>query len=504
MVFLALNGWTVKTSKGGSRAPVVIGDKQRAFNGDQLEDRRVIKGRWRNETCEIDGEDATALVGLLLGRGHNFNFATDLYSGKGLSPGSTIGARRFGVDVSDASQGVVDSSGYDESKFSAYSLAIENSTTNLLTESQRRASATTGFSTVTGGSLATDTTYFLRTGESTPTSVKHTRTALNQGLKTNATSISPGTGYAASVYVYTAQASVSVDASLDDDVGAIDSTTVALTRYNWTRIELAGTSNGGSTTAEISITVSVGAAAGDIYTEAWQLEVNPAATSWADGSRATSDLEYSPSFLGDEGCTFACWVKVPTANPSALRYFVNLQESLTVNRFRLWRSSSANDLNFAVIGTNGTQNSVSYTSTPWDGDWHHIAGVVGKDKTGTGYIRLFFDGTATGTDNTIDFPDFTNAANFWLGHLDGSNTLYGLMDEVLFVPYAMSAGMVTALYNATSAVPNLPAIRATGDCIPSPLGAVVEGTVDSEAFNGVAIDGTHYNTAARVRFELVT
>jgi hypothetical protein len=504
MPFLALNGWTIPVMKGGAKRPIIIGDRQRAFDGTLNEDRRVIKEGWRFTTKHLDSEDATALVGLLLGRGQDFDFDSDLFSGKGLSPGSTIGSRRFGIGVSDASTGVVDGSGIDESKFGERALAVEASTTNLLSESQRRASATTGFAVIVGGSLATDTTLFLNTGESTPTSVKHTRTALTQGVETNAISISASTDYAGSVYVYTAQAGVTVQVKLIDDVDDIDVTSLALERFKWNLITVSGTSDVAATTAQVQVTVTAGAAAGDIYTEAWQIEQNTSPTTWADGARAAGDLSYSPGFLGSEGITFAAWVKVPVANPSAIRYFVDIEETLGKNRFRMYRINAANSLTVAVIGPTGTQNTVTYSTTPWDDDWHHIAGVVGKGKDGTSYLRLFFDGSQVGEDTSIEFPDFTSAASFDLGHLAGGNLLYGLMDEVVVFPYPASSGLIAALAAATQGAPALPKLLATGDCISTDLGQEVEGIVDENAYNGVVLNGTFRNTAGAVGFELET
>ncbi len=440
---------------------------------------------------------------MLLGRGDLWTFDDDLYSGKGLGPGSTIGGRRFGKVTPDSSLDVVDVNLISESRFGERSLAVEPAATNLLSASQRNASSASVFGVVTGGSIAADGSHYLDTGEATPLSIKHTRTALNQGVETNANTISASTAYAGSVYVLTDQSGVRVDVNLVDDVAQFATVNASLAQNKWVRIPVAGTSNVGATAGRVQVVVTNGAAAGDIWCEAWQLEQASVATTWADPSRAAGDLGYSSGFLvGAAGYTFAFWARLPTANPSATGYLYDLTQSGVsgaTNRLYAYRTSGTNDLVVRVLGNNGQQSTITHSGTPWDNTWRHVVVTVSK-----GAMSLYLDGSLYQTVTGIDFPIFAVAEVMNFASIGGSARLDGLLDEILVLPYAVSADFVTALYGRTTQLPALPKLHASGDAIEAGGTVLVEGLITDRPYNPLMLSGTWESTAQRVRFDLET
>ena len=516
MSFLTLNGWQIDTTKGGSRAPEIIGDSGRAFDGTMLRDRRVIKDRWQFETKELQANDANALIGMLLGMGDRWSFdAATMYSDKGLGLGVTAASFRWGESADGVASGIQSSvsAAILESKFGAGALSVDPATINLLPEATRRASSAAGFAVVVGGAVATDTSYYLPTPEAAPTSVKHTRNALTQGLVTNpAVAIAAATDYCTTVYVMTPDSGITVTVSIDDDVGNIDSAGFALTASVWRRCDLAGTSAGGSATATLRVTVTAGAAAGVIYTDGWQIEQQTYPTTWADGARAAADLRYSGSFLeGARGGTFAAWVRMPTTGPTAVdRYLVDILSGtgLSGNRSRiiLLRPAAGSGLTAYAVDPDGNTTTLTYATVIWDDDWHHIALVYRKDgRTGIAYLLLYVDGVEVSSSSAIYYPIFGPGVII----APGDNTTVArhlgaqsVMDEMLVLPYSAAAGQIAALAARTTALETFPALLAAGDAIETPAGVVVEGSVPSSKYNGLRLGGNWHHTARRVQFEL--
>ena len=93
MAYLEVNGVALEVRAAGED-PGEVGTFARAVNGDLVATRTTLKPVHACETTPLDVASARAWTGLLLGRGHSWDFA-DGYSGKGLAPTET-GTVSFG------------------------------------------------------------------------------------------------------------------------------------------------------------------------------------------------------------------------------------------------------------------------------------------------------------------------------------------------------------------------------------------------------------------------
>jgi hypothetical protein len=84
---LYLNGINIPVSTDGAErpAPLLIGDRQRAFSGGLIDTVRARKQSLHFKTPPLAFSVTTALRGLLHGDGHHWSFNVDFYSDKGLT-----------------------------------------------------------------------------------------------------------------------------------------------------------------------------------------------------------------------------------------------------------------------------------------------------------------------------------------------------------------------------------------------------------------------------------
>jgi hypothetical protein len=87
MSYLTLSGFNVPVSvTSASFASEAIGGRSRAFSGQALPERRALVRTFTLGSPVDTRADAQALIGLIEGNGHKWNFDADLYSSKGLGP----------------------------------------------------------------------------------------------------------------------------------------------------------------------------------------------------------------------------------------------------------------------------------------------------------------------------------------------------------------------------------------------------------------------------------
>jgi len=517
MAFLNLNGWQIPIRKGGQRQPVIIGERARSFNGTWNVDRRELFDKWMFETTELRADDAEALVGLLQGRGHSWPYDADLYSGKGLGPGSTSGTIVPAKSMSPVSDIIGAVGGQPESFFASNgSLAVEAAATNILPSATARASSASGFSTVGGGSLALDTTYYaIETFEGTLSAVKHTRTALGQGVQTNGQSCGASTRYVGSVYLMTLDTGITVTVDLDDDVDNIDGAPASLQSGVWQRVQVYGTTDPAASTISISVTVTGGAAAGDIYIDALQIEPSDdVATTWFDTSRSSKNLEYDTSmFEGADGFTFAAWIKMDSYSGFSLsKGIFNLHDTSNSEAIRAARGAGTDNLSFLVSSGGSTVVNQGITGA-WDNDWHHVAMTVGRtiygQFAGNTLMVGYYDGGQVAAAFGFQIPNLEIMTRLAIGNYGtaGASLRLGggaMMDEVIVLPFAASANMIAGLASQqTEQPPALPKLLAEGSTMHRAPGfRHVEGRVVNRIYNPIYLDGGWQDNAQRIQFEL--
>lgn len=513
MSFLELNGMTVKVRRGGEAEPEIIGNQRRMWSGELSEDRRIIKDRWTFESTRLSELDAAALKGLLQGKGHGWNFewsddarlVGDLFStNKGLSPGSTIGSQRWGTSVDG--EEVVDVNGTKETKFGNGSFTADVATTNLLAADARdMENDTASHNPINGASISVDTTWKLQGTQSLK--VICSGGGLIEGVESPAVADTGGNPYTATVYVRAGSA-VALSLRLIDDVGIITTVNFTTVANKWMRVSASGTTAGGATEVRWDVIEQNAADNPTFWVDAAQIEAGLVSTTWADGARAIGDfcVKRSGAFTDEGDMTVAFWARAPTANPAADVYFFAAEDDddNTANTFNIRRGVGANNVIFRTNRGTGGVSSIIETGV-WDGGWHHIACVMRRNpETGESKKTLYVDGVSVGTQDPAELPNFKKGTDMEFGHRMSTafaGTEDTLIDDMRVVPYAMTADMVAALYNATAQLSLAPRLTMTGDVTPE-IEVIVGGRVVDETYDPVSDAGTWRNNARLVSFEL--
>lgn len=466
--FVRFNGWDVPIIDASEDHEVIGEPPTRAFDGSILTDRRYIKRQWALRTKHVSEMVAEAIKGVALGHGHNWNFDSDAYSYKGLAPSGQY-ERRLAAAAMSGNNQVVDENNKSESKYGNASLAVEQGVTNILSNDTADCeNGTTGWSAVDSASITSEASIFYEQTKSIKVVTSATVNAVRGGIQTSTAGITGGQTYVGSVYIYTVTGAT-IRVYLEDSAANQSAVkTVTLQNSKWNRITTNSlVTGGGATTIKLVVLEDVADANITYYVDAAQVELGTIATSWRDpasGARAAGSLTYPVSAVtGATDLTVAFWAKLGTANQSSDRYFINMAVSGT-DTFTLRRAASTNDLRFAAGAT------VTYSTNPWNGDWHHVAAVLRQNtETGENRMELYFDGASVGTGagTAIDFSTITALR---VGHRNSSLFLNdGLMDELVIVPYAAPAALVSAWYSLGKAMPGIPDFYMDGDMMPDTL-----------------------------------
>jgi hypothetical protein len=511
MSFLLLNDWVIPVLKGGEYSPLEVGNRKPAFNGAPLTMRRGLKRRFRFGTANMDAIDAEGLIGMVMGQGNHWQYNTDLYDTRGLSPVGSVSATVIPAEDQQSTPATVyyEPTGISQSKFGAGALRVDPGTTNLLgTDTANAENAPTGYNASLGSTLTGETTIVLRGSKS----VKCT-TSVTNGSGINCPNITsgftPGQPHTASVKVYTTEA-LPMFLAMTDDAG--------LTTYSWTTtpnrwelVEVTRTIDAAATFVRFGVKHNQPTAGKIFYCDDFQVEETDYATAWtepADGARAAGVLDYG-DILKARNFTFSAWVRSPTASPSSDAYLLwaGTNDDNNLSHVQIKRSSATNDIDVTYGTRDGTEN-LNYATTPWDGDWHHVALVGAANVGGNGLVKLYFDGAIVAQNAAPSrYPQMTTdaAETCYIGSKSTSNQWLGVIDDLMILPFAMGDDQISALAARTSAIPAWPRLELSGECNVQfdNRGVLVEGTDNlNSPYFGVFDSGTYKSYTRRVAFEL--
>ena len=161
--------------------------------------------------------------------------------------------------------------------------------------------------------------------------------------------------------------------------------------------------------------------------------------------------------------TISSWVKPTDGRPSAYEYIYGIYGA-SGGKNRITLISGANgELNIRFRANDaGSGDSGGDTAAIWaDGEstWTHTVVVADSTISGNDGLVLYVNGVKTaisgsGDTSAITFSDFNTTHNFILGSasvssgVGTSNTFAGKLDEVAIWNTALSAGDISALYQA--------------------------------------------------------
>jgi hypothetical protein len=498
MSFLTVNGYAVSAAVDSVSIDYEeLGGESRAEDGSLRYSRLVEMLIIEAQSVALKRAEWTALRGLIRGRGHRFAFdldaayagtnptaAADYYSANGLAPYLLSAITSRGVEPVYRPAGL-----RTGTKFGTGCIEVASARTNLLSSN-----------VATGTDTSSNTTGFTGIATGTPTSsteqawqatraLKLAMTSANDGVLTDAVAAAASTWYAGSCYVRAASGTPQVQVRLRDSTGAEgNAVTATLSSSQWTRVECAMQTAGGATT--ISLRIIGLTSAFDFYVDGLQIEASAnganseatsVATSWVNGSRGARSFAYQLGFLHPEDeLTVMFWTAGPAVAAAAQRLFAITSDG--GNEGLALSIASGGGLS-CTTAVGGASTSTTVGTFGTSQDWKHVTLVMRRVvETGELAIECYVDGVAqSGGSPTL--PSFSATP---------------LFDEFIVLPYAVTAGMVTAFYNR--AFSNLPELEVAGDLVGDTI--YCRGSTGALAPVEAAIDSTMRRTAGALPYTL--
>ena len=148
-------------------------------------------------------------------------------------------------------------------------------------------------------------------------------------------------------------------------------------------------------------------------------------------------------FIDGQAFSVSCWFKTTNATDEMYLFDKRAGGGTSAGYAALLDGNSTNYLGYVADGSNAA--TFSNTTDYHDGEWHHFA----FSFDGTSVISSYIDGVLVGTD-TQTLGSTANANALIIGaHRDGSSSPFnGKIDEVSIWNKALSAGDISALYQA--------------------------------------------------------
>jgi hypothetical protein len=493
MAHVTLDGITIPIS-GIDTSLVETGKRQRAFNGTYLINRQSTKREWSLDTPWMLPTEAEMVRGIVQGDGQNWSLEQGtLHTTKGTPPSAGTGYVLPGAYAADGDS-VLDGYGDLPTQYGGYALGhYYPSRGNQLVTGTATAEATTGSYTSEGGtgvSMAIDTTHYWQGAKSLEITFPGDASwasARSLAGDSSSTGIQQG-----SVYLKGAAGGEQVRVYLDNaDPGAPvtgTKTDVTLSATIWKQVFCELDVSAGA--PDTRLVVSIDSGAGEVvYADGWQIIRSQLPVPWIDGTATALSLWYDWSVMPRRyDNTMCAWVHMPDQSKVSTRRIIVCAYDNYVGTQHLFYLERRADLNVGLRWTTGSEGGSTHdldygTDAIWATGWHHIAAVASHNPdTGRYNKELYFDGAPVGDVNTALIPDFKPGTdevfNILSGDKGGTYPMFGRLDQLRILPYALTATAVAAIYGASIGVGETPEINLDGDGI-APSSATVIGRVNS-------------------------
>lgn len=503
MAFCVVNGYSIDVTdpKEQSRE---IGSRQEAFNGNLLVDRRAIKREFTMESSLVAENDADMIRAIIQGRGHVFPFDEDVYSSKGLAPTGTptYDLQGYAADGDE----VLDQYMFGGST-SGGAVSVAPATVNMLSANQRSVETdTTGFATKGGAAILRDTDNYWDGAASLKVTTDGTG-GDRSGARTTGIAASSSTVYVASLYAKAVSGTPTIRIFLYDADNAVTGTivTATLSSTEWTRLCDADITTGAGAVSGLEFhfdenTIDSGCA---FYVDGLQIEQKDegVSTAWVDGTRAsTQTINYSASVgyqMLENDFTVNLWLA--TADTTAAQGLFYILATSSTDGILLYHQNG--NMKASIYGS-GSLTGLSAAYVP-DRTFDMITLAIRRNAGSAEHdAELYINGALEDYDDSIDLPDKDATPDvFRLGN--SSFGCYGIIDDVMCLPYAASAAQIAAWYASGRAAPLLPKVELEGDIIldqRAPMTCI--GQLGQSKFSQAAIAGSWTTNLRRVGFTL--
>jgi len=508
MTVLKLNGYEVPVRFGAEIVDEPVGASSRAIDGSLMSHRLASVDGHRFATGMVRRDAATALRDLLRGRGDHWGFENTVYSGKGRYQDSGSPVTTFEqYDVYDKSATLTPAA-----KYGTYALGMFIASTNDFAANVRdgtdESSDITGFVKINGAETTLESS---TTQAKSGTRSLHLVSSANAGygFYTEKTGLTPTDPVTASFYARAASGTESVRAWVwDTDSGDGTKITVELST-TWRRVVCPTVTVGATGTVRLYVDTPT-AADIDIYCDEFQCEADTFATAWMDDTRAVCSLRYAlPELRNRDSLTVMCWARranwaAGTTGPYYCWEIVDdvtftgiqLRDHLTTGNVEV-RTTTDGTGTYAVAIEDSVNGGMSVSA------WEHWAVVLRRDPvTGVAGLELYRDGVSVDSD-TVTLPTLADPTLYVGRNFADGFTFGGYIDDLVVLPFALPAAMVSAFYSAGRAFSDLPVLEVVGEALApaaSPVDMIASDIRVTQTTtarpDGVAADEVGYHLSA--------
>jgi hypothetical protein len=514
MPFVKLDGVTIPIRDDGSKiATKDMGDADRVVGGSYARTARAFKRSWKLRTPLLEAQDARRVSEFLRARGPAFRFGSIVSEG-GLAPVAGCVYTLRGAPGGGTS---VPTPILNERKFDG-AVAVDLSTTNLLTDNVATAcdtlGNTTGFNPFDGATLSVSALRYMQGARSLQVLTSATVNGTRGGVTTGPVTVPAQTVCTASFYVlcYPGATPRAIRAWLWDTTNGVQGPLAVVTPIDgiWQRVTCQVTTGVGVASVYLYILEDVADQAARFLLDALQVEIRTHATSWVLPStpRAGGVLRYSAgalrSFPSDGAFTALAWVRRPDLSVGVpgdpgtraifdIRQFVS-NPSEVVNFVRVETpGGGSNALQFRTRSSQrpALDESISGGAMTDPNAWYHVAAVLRPSpKAGEHKRELWFNGSLVAYDDPTRPLPVVNAATYLsIGGDEAPDSRPwsgGEIADLAFYPIDLSPTMIAELYASGVAQAREPRHLLEGSIIAPETSAAVLASVEDERYQTLA------------------
>lgn len=506
MAFVTLNGLYVPIEADSVTVDrQLIGEKERAFDGTMLEDRRAFKRTWTLSTCPLTCAEAEQIKRFIEDnriKGITWEDDTDTVDGE--SPATATNVSRTDVATDGAAQ-------VGQSKNGSRSFVSEfnDGAGNLLTSDSADAeNAPTGYSTLVGGALSADTSKNFQGTQA----LRFRRSGLLQieGFRTDGVAGVTDTELLGSVRVMT-EIAATLNVSLYDETNAAQGTITSVTTEpnKWHHVHVGAVFAGGAKTVHLRVEQTEQQQPPDIWADAFTLSPSDSPMcNWYDGGSGPSEpeLRYDPAdLITTDAFTISQWVRLLAVGSSNL--------ALRTASGHIWNIGASSNNIRLTVNDSGWQiltvmrygsNVGGFTqASPRldDNEWHMLTLVANANDSEGKTFRFYLDGQLEAAADAPTIPDV--ATDFYIGTATGGGAAVcpGYYDDLFVFGEALTATQVAKLYTSFGGIAEPPQMQMHGDLICNEAVTVLAQVTGDTVF-GAGLNSTWETAARRLQLEI--
>lgn len=496
MSFLKVNGLVIPVTSGGiTESTVETFPQMRAFSGKMRPRRRALNRQWKVQTAPMAYADGEAMAGWLSWRGHQFPYDADLFSGRGLP---AVGSGFIMPSPDTGTSGLPVST---SAKYGTGGLVTGPAATNLLTSAQAIPNST-GITAMTASGGATKAVSSVATMHQATNMLMTTPASAGPGtVALSAVTTTAGSTYTFHAWLLAVSGSPIVRLTLTASNGTVvNGANVTLSSTSWQHVSVSMVMPASTTTVTPKIQENPANQSASFYVESMLLELGSGAQSWVAGgsTRGVARVTYGISLdmYQANAITWMGWVGPPPMLSGGDYVAFMASNVASANRIE-GHISGAGVLSIAAVVGGVTTTTFTASGKAIASPFSHLAFICRQN----GGDEIWLDGVKQSvTDNSV-LPTLNTLDTLEMGATSSTLPWCAPLDEVCFLPYAASQGLIQGIVNEGSQVSAAPTFLCEGTFTPDARVqcAVYDVTIDRTSLYS---SGTWQKAAAVVNFTL--